>query len=135
MIDGRSIVLRLVKMPTRTAPRSSPSPRAASRIRSTASTAPRASRSTASPAAVNRTPCGSRSKSGAPSSRSSARMPADTVDWAANRRSAARVKFSSSATATRYSSWRVSIQQSYPSMIRIDDIRWTRSRNESILRA
>ena len=44
---------------------------------------------------------------------SSARTPADTVDWTVKSRWAARVKLSSSATATKYSSWRLSTAPNY----------------------
>ena len=44
---------------------------------------------------------------------SSARTAAETVDCTVNNRCAARVKLSSSATATKYSSWRLSTESNY----------------------
>ncbi len=61
----------------------------------------RASGSSASPASVSATRCRSRSNRAAPSSRSRPWMALDTPDWTTCRRREARVKDSSSATATK----------------------------------
>ena len=93
--------------PMRTVPAS---PRPTSRARAkAASAAPRASRpdsSSAAPAAVRRTSRVVRSSSSTPSSRSRRPTDFDTACWARCSRSAARVKFRSSATATKVRSSR-----------------------------
>ena len=81
----------------------------AARAWSTASSTARARGSSASPCDVSATERRVRSNRRAPSSASSARTPAETLDCTAKTRAAARVKLSSSATATKYSSWRVSM--------------------------
>lgn len=70
-----------------------------------------ASSSRARPAAVSSTLRVLRTNSGVPSSCSRARTEADSPDWEIMRRSAARVKWCSSATATKYSRWRSSMIQ------------------------
>ena len=52
-----------------------------------------------------------------PTSRSSTATPDETVDWTARSRSAARVKLSSSATATKYSRCLVSMDSSFTGFI------------------
>jgi len=56
------------------------------------------------PAIVRRTPRGSRSRSGPPSSASKTPICCDSDGWATSRRSDARVKEPSSAMTTKYSS-------------------------------
>src|SRR5258706_6743628 len=64
--------------------------------------------SSAAPASVSTTRCELRSNSRVPSSRSRARIAAETPDCTTRSRCAARVKFRSSATVTKYTRWRSS---------------------------
>jgi hypothetical protein len=99
-----------VIVPIATRPRTSPvSSSTACFDPATAPSAARANGSTAAPASVSVTVRPVRSSSGRPSSRSSCLICALTPGCATCRRSAARVKLASSATATKYSSWRSSI--------------------------
>nr|WP_275477752.1 hypothetical protein [Herbidospora cretacea] len=72
---------------------STPSAHWASRFRATGSRA--------RPCGVRETPAGSRVKRGKPRWRSSARICFDSAGWETKSRSAARVKWRSSATATK----------------------------------
>ena len=92
-------------IPTDTAPRSPPRTAAtASRAPWAAASVARASGSRTAPASVSTTLRRVRSNSGASSSRSSRVIAAETADWTTCARRAPRVKLSSSATATKYSS-------------------------------
>ena len=73
----------------------------------------RASGSSARPASVSLTLWVERSNSLTPSSFSRLRTPAETADCTTCKRSAARVKLSSSATATKVASWRSSTSGLY----------------------
>ena len=91
--------------PTRSVPRSRPRTAAAvSLVAAAPASARRASASTARPTSVSSTCRVERTNKGAPSSRSSARIEAESPDCDTSIRRAARVKCRSSATATKYSS-------------------------------
>ncbi|MBD2899930.1 hypothetical protein amrb99_89270 [Actinomadura sp. RB99] len=70
-------------------------------------TTPRATGSSERPASVSATPWRLRSKSVTPISSSIRRIDLESAGWAMRSRSAARVKCSSSATATKYRSDRI----------------------------
>src|SRR4051794_28117172 len=103
-------------------PRVRPStPATASRAAVAAASTRRASGSRALPDSVSATRRVVRSKSRVPSSPSSARIEADSPDCTMFDRSAARLKCSSSAAATKCSSWRISIYLSLSVLSQIVD--------------
>ena len=108
--SNSGVTVQAVTIPTTIRPESSPvTSSTACRAADAAASAARACGSAAIPAPVSVATRPDRSMRAAPRSRSSWRIWALTPDWLTCTRCAARVKFASSATATKYSSCRSSI--------------------------